>query len=130
MSDFTAGFYGFIMNNPSSVWYEIFNIGFIVLLGAIILSLYIFYFGLNARSARFNSKKAYLMNLLVFLLLLLIIEAIVAFAIGEFISFDGEVLMFLATNTVYFSLFYLLFSLIVKRWSVNGSNCPTRFKLF
>ena len=130
MSDFTAGFYGFIMDNPSSVWYEIFNIGFIVWGFFVSVSLYFFYFVLNGKSARYNSKKAYFLNSCIFLFLLIIIESMLAFSIGEFVGFDGEVLRFLLTNAVYFMIFYVIISLFVKKYSTNGSNVPTSFKFF
>ena len=130
MSSFTAFFYGFLMDNPSSVWYDIFNIGFVTFLSILGVSLAFYYFFLNYHSSRFNGWKSYLLNILIFAIILFLIEYWLAVMIGEFVDFDGEVFMFLLTNVIYFVVFYFIISLFVKERSVNGKNIPVKFKFF
>lgn len=117
-------FYEFFMSNPSGIWYDIFTLGFLLLISIVVFSLFLFYFVLNKRSSRFNGIWFYLGYGLTFLIIQLILEFSLAASIGEFVELDSEMFKFLFANSFYFILFYFLGSWFVKRFSVNGSNVP------
>ena len=119
-----AVFYEFFMSNPSSVWYDIFTLGFFLLLGIVTVGLIIFYFVLNKYSSRYNGIWFYIGFKFIILIILLILEYSLAATIGEFVEFDSEIFKFLFANAFYFVLIYFFGSILVKRYSVNGSNSP------
>ncbi|MEM6717728.1 MAG: hypothetical protein AAF611_00290 [Bacteroidota bacterium] len=108
-----------------------FLIGMLILFGFTFLFLTLYYIIFGRKTDRYASVGKWFLfgviNLLLVFIVTLLVEGFSVFAYDGFDNFEFEIWSFSLINMLYAFVFYFLFSLVFKRFSIHSKFYPVKF---